>query len=115
MTWEYEVLVVVGFICVDAAVRSGRVRKYVTFKSFRRVALSWSMYSQAEERIGTACLAQNNQITSQFNSAMNTTVNSQISYAMKARRTVQNAKLSLDAAKSSARNAKPETIGESRG
>jgi hypothetical protein len=65
-------------------------------------------YSQADEKIGNARLAQDDQITSRFNSAMNTTVNSHISYAKKVRRTVQNARLSLDAANSSARNAKPE-------
>jgi len=65
-------------------------------------------YSAAEEKIGNARLAQDNQITSRFNSAMSTTVNSHISFAMKARRNVQNARLTLDAAKSSAKNARPE-------
>jgi hypothetical protein len=65
-------------------------------------------YSAAEEKIGNARLAQDNQITSRFNSAMSTTVNSHISFAMKARRNVQNARLTLDAAKTSAKNARPE-------
>lgn len=65
-------------------------------------------YSSAEEKIGNARLAQDNQITSRFNSAMNTTVNSHISFAMKARRAVQNARLTLDAAKYSAKTARPE-------
>jgi Bin/amphiphysin/Rvs domain for vesicular trafficking len=65
-------------------------------------------YSIAEEKIGNARLAQDNQITSRFNSAMSTTVNSHISFAMKARRNVQNARLTLDAAKSSVKYAKPE-------
>ena len=39
---------------------------------------------------------------------MNTTVNSHINFAMKARRAVQNARLSLDAAKASAKAARPE-------
>jgi hypothetical protein len=65
-------------------------------------------YSAAEEKIGEARLAQDNQITSRFNSAMSTTVNSHISFAMKARRAVQNARLTLDAAKASAKGARPE-------
>jgi len=65
-------------------------------------------YSLAEEKIGNARLSQDNQITSRFNSAMNTTVNSHINFAMKARRTVQNARLTLDAAKTSAKYARPE-------
>ena len=67
-----------------------------------------SKYSAAEEKIGNARLSQDNQITSRFNSAMSTTVNSHISFAMKARRAVQNARLTLDAAKSSAKVARPE-------
>jgi hypothetical protein len=65
-------------------------------------------YSSTEEKIGNARLAQDNQITSRFNSAMSTTVNSHISFAMKARRAVQNARLSLDAAKTGAKTARPE-------
>jgi hypothetical protein len=65
-------------------------------------------YSAAEEKIGNARLVQDNQITSRFNSAMTTTVNSHIAFAMKARRAVQTARLTLDAAKSAAKYAKPE-------
>jgi len=65
-------------------------------------------YSASEEKIGNARLAQDNQITSRFNSAMSTTVNSHISFAMKARRAVQNARLTLDAADASAKGARPE-------
>lgn len=67
-----------------------------------------SKYSAAEEKIGNARLVQDNQITSRFNSAMTTTVNSHIAFALKARRAVQNARLNLDAAKTSAKYAKPE-------
>ena len=65
-------------------------------------------YSVAEEKIGNARLGQDNQITSRFNSAMSTTVSSHIQFAMKARRAVQNARLTLDAAKASAKGARPE-------
>jgi Bin/amphiphysin/Rvs domain for vesicular trafficking len=65
-------------------------------------------YSLAEEKIGNARLAQDNQITSRFNSAMQTTLASQIQFAMKARRGVYSARLTLDAAKTTARNARPE-------
>src|SRR5579862_7156369 len=70
--------------------------------------IALSKYSAAEERIGNARLAQDNQITSRFNAAMTTTVNSHISFAMKARRAVHNARLSLDAAKTAAKHARPE-------
>lgn len=65
-------------------------------------------YAVAEEKIGNARLSQDNQIVSRFNSAMSTTVSSQIQFAMKARRAVQNARLTLDAAKTAARSARPE-------
>ena len=39
---------------------------------------------------------------------MATTVNSHISFALKARRAVQNARLTLDAAKAAAKTARPE-------
>jgi len=71
-------------------------------------------YSQALEKIGNARLAQDNQIVSRFNSAMSTTVNSHIAFAMKARRQVHTARLTLDAAKSSAKSARPERADAAR-
>jgi Bin/amphiphysin/Rvs domain for vesicular trafficking len=71
-------------------------------------------YSASLEKIGNARLQQDNQIVSRFNSAMSTTVNSHIAFAMKARRAVQNARLTLDAAKATAKNARPERADAAR-
>ena len=76
--------------------------------------IALAKYSAAQEKIGNARLSQDNQITSRFNSAMTTTVNSQIAYAMKTRRAVQNARLTLDAAKTSAKNVRPERADAAR-
>jgi hypothetical protein len=71
-------------------------------------------YSAALDKIGNARLQQDNQIVSRFNSAMSTTVNSHIAFALKARRQVHNARLTLDAAKATAKAARPEKADAAR-
>ncbi|ANB15503.1 Gvp36p [Sugiyamaella lignohabitans] len=65
-------------------------------------------YAVAEEKIGEARLSQDQLIVTRFNAAFTTTLNTSIQFATKARRNVQNARLTLDAAKASAKVAKPE-------
>lgn len=62
----------------------------------------------AEAKIGDARLAQDALISSRFNAAFSTTLSTSFKIVGKARKNVQNARLSLDAAKNSARSAKPE-------
>lgn len=65
-------------------------------------------FAVAEEKIGDARISQDQLIVSRFNSAFATTLNTSINIAMKARKTVHNARLTLDAAKAAAKAAKPE-------
>lgn len=65
-------------------------------------------FAAAEAKIGDARLAQDALISSRFNSAFSATLNTSLQSASKARRHVHNARLSLDAAKNAAHNAKPE-------
>ncbi|KAK9463766.1 BAR domain-containing family protein [Lipomyces oligophaga] len=65
-------------------------------------------YAVAEERVGEAQLAQDSLISSRFNAAFTTSLNTSLKMADRARRKVTNARLSLDAAKTTARTARPE-------
>lgn len=56
-------------------------------------------YALAEESVGEARLAQDHQIQSKFLAGWNTTLNTNIQFATKARRAVENSRLSLDATK----------------
>lgn len=60
-------------------------------------------YAVAQEKVGEARLYQDTQINSHFLSPWQTTLNTSIGYAAKARKNVENARLSLDAAKARAR------------
>lgn len=71
-------------------------------------------YAITEEKIGEARLAQDQLIVTRFNSAFATTLNTSIQFANKARKNVQNARLTLDAAKASAKSAKPEKQAAAR-
>jgi uncharacterized membrane protein YcgQ (UPF0703/DUF1980 family) len=51
------------------------------------------------ERVGEARLAQDNQIQSRFLAGWNTTLNTNINFATRARKNVENSRLSLDAVK----------------
>jgi Bin/amphiphysin/Rvs domain for vesicular trafficking len=71
-------------------------------------------YAVVEEKIGEARLAQDQLVVTRFNSAFATTLNTSIQFANKARKNVQNARLTLDAAKASAKTAKPEKQAAAR-
>ncbi|KAF4553079.1 GVP36-like protein [Elsinoe fawcettii] len=60
-------------------------------------------YAVAQEKVGEARLYQDTQIASRFLSPWQTTLNTSIGYAAKARRAVADARLNLDAVKSRAR------------
>ncbi|KAK9478094.1 BAR domain-containing family protein [Lipomyces japonicus] len=72
------------------------------------IGVSLEKYAVAQERVGEAQLAQDSLITSRFNAALTTSLTTSLKFADRARRNVTNARLSLDAAKTSARTAKPE-------
>lgn len=61
-------------------------------------------YALAEEKVGEARLAQDQVIQSRFLAGWTTTLNTNIQFATKARRAVENSRLSLDATKAAKRN-----------
>jgi hypothetical protein len=56
-------------------------------------------YALASEKVGEARLAQDAQIQSRFLAGWNTTLNTNLMFAAKARRNVENARLMLDSVK----------------
>ena len=61
-------------------------------------------YALAEEKVGEARLAQDQQIQSRFLAGWSTTLNTNIQFATKARRAVENSRLLLDSTKAAKRN-----------
>ncbi|PUU78703.1 BAR domain-containing family protein [Tuber borchii] len=76
------------------------------------LAAALEKYALASEQVGEARLQQDAQIVSRFNSAFTTTLNTNLMFATKARKNVENARLSLDAAKS---RAKTDGVAEDEG
>ncbi|KAL7273628.1 BAR domain-containing protein [Rhizina undulata] len=68
------------------------------------LATALEKYALASEQVGEARLHQDSQIVAKFNAAFTTTLNTNIMFAQKARKNVENARLTLDAAKSRAKN-----------
>lgn len=62
-------------------------------------------YALASEKVGEARLAQDAQIQSRFLAGWNTTLNTNLMFAAKARRNVENARLTLDSIKASKKSA----------
>jgi len=60
-------------------------------------------YALAEERVGEARLAQDNQIQTRFLAGWSTTLNTNLMFATRARKSVENSRLMLDAAKAKAK------------
>ncbi|TGZ81533.1 hypothetical protein EX30DRAFT_340795 [Ascodesmis nigricans] len=84
------------------------------------LATALEKYALASEQVGEARLHQDQQIVQRFNSAFTTTLNTNINFAAKARKNVENARLSLDAAKARAKNggmgfALPAGVGRKEG
>jgi hypothetical protein len=65
------------------------------------LATALEKYALALEKVGEARLAQDAQIQSRFLAGWNTTLNTNLSFATKARRNVENARLTLDSIKAS--------------
>lgn len=64
------------------------------------LATALERYALAEERVGEARLAQDAQIQSRFLAGWNTTLNTNLMFATRARRNVEKARLTLDSVKS---------------
>ncbi|KAI7916921.1 bin amphiphysin rvs domain for vesicular trafficking [Pyricularia oryzae] len=67
------------------------------------LATALEKYALAQERVGEARLAQDNQIQRSFLAGWNTTLNTNLLFATRARKNVENSRLSLDAAKARAK------------
>lgn len=67
------------------------------------LATALEKYALTAERVGEARLAQDTQIQSRFLAGWNTTLNTNLMFATRARRNVEKARLTLDAAKARAR------------
>ncbi len=63
------------------------------------LAVALEKYALALEKVGEARLAQDAQIQSRFLAGWNTTLNTNLTFATKARRNVENSRLTLDAVK----------------
>ncbi|KAL6624007.1 hypothetical protein U3516DRAFT_540510 [Neocallimastix sp. 'constans'] len=70
--------------------------------------------SNSYENIGEAKVAEDNAIVENFWKPFNTTLNSSIAFAMKARRNVYSARLNYDACKQNLKNAKIENVDVAR-
>ena len=68
------------------------------------LATALERYALAEEKVGEARLSQDAQIQSRFLAGWSTTLNTNLMFATRARRAVENARLGLDAAKAKAKN-----------
>ncbi|KAL4897932.1 hypothetical protein BDV59DRAFT_190704 [Aspergillus ambiguus] len=69
------------------------------------LATALEKYALASEKVGEARLAQDAQIQSRFLAGWNTTLNTNLMFAAKARKNVENARLMLDSVKASKRAA----------
>ncbi|ORZ27773.1 BAR domain-containing family protein [Lobosporangium transversale] len=71
-------------------------------------------FATVQEKIGEFRLKMDQEITTKFVQPFGTTLNTQLGFAMKARRNVQNARLALDTAKAQYKTARPEKSEASR-
>jgi hypothetical protein len=69
------------------------------------LATALEKYALAEEKVGEARLAQDQQIQSRFLAGWNTTLNTNIMFATKARKAVESSRLVLDSTKASKKSA----------
>lgn len=67
------------------------------------LATGLEKYALASERVGEARLAQDSQIQSRFLAGWNTTLNTNLNFATRARKNVEKSRLSLDAVKAHAK------------
>jgi Bin/amphiphysin/Rvs domain for vesicular trafficking len=69
------------------------------------LATALEKYALAEEKVGEARLGQDHQIQSRFLAGWNTTLNTNLMFATKARKAVENSRLMLDSIKAAKKNA----------
>lgn len=79
------------------------------------LATALEKYALAMERVGDARLAQDSQIQSRFLAGWNTTLNTNLTFAARARKNVENSRLSLDAVKARVKGTTFKLGGHSRG
>lgn len=72
------------------------------------LASALEKYALAEEKVGEARLAQDAQIQSRFLAGWSTTLNTNLMFATKARKNVENARLLLDSTKAAKRGNHPD-------
>lgn len=83
-----------------AALASSQIlQQHHTGASEDPLATALEKYALAEERVGEARLAQDAQIQSRFLAGWNTTLNTNLMFATRARKSVENSRLLLDAVK----------------
>jgi hypothetical protein len=68
------------------------------------LATALEKYAISEEKVGEARLAQDAAVQARFLAGWSTTLNTQLQFATRARKSVENARLSLDAAKARAKS-----------
>lgn len=78
------------------------------------LATALEKYALAMERVGDARLAQDSQIQSRFLAGWNTTLNTNLTFAARARRNVENSRLTLDAVKARVKGTTFKLGGQSR-
>jgi len=79
------------------------------------LATALEKYALASERVGEARLAQDAQIQSRFLAGWNTTLNTNLTFATRARKNVENSRLSLDAVKAHAKGTTFKLGGNAQG
>jgi hypothetical protein len=87
-----------------ALASSQLLQQHHTGASEDPLATALEKYALAEERVGEARLAQDAQIQSRFLAGWNTTLNTNLMFATRARKSVENSRLLLDAAKARSKN-----------
>jgi hypothetical protein len=78
------------------------------------LATALEKYALAEERVGEARLAQDSQIQSRFLAGWSTTLNTNLMFATRARKSVENSRLLLDAAKARAKSSGWKLPGQAK-
>jgi hypothetical protein len=78
------------------------------------LATALEKYALAEERVGEARLAQDSQIQSRFLAGWSTTLNTNLMFATRARKSVENSRLLLDAAKAKAKGSGWKLPGQAK-
>ncbi|PNP47203.1 hypothetical protein TGAMA5MH_01018 [Trichoderma gamsii] len=78
------------------------------------LATALERYALAMERVGDARLAQDSQIQSRFLAGWNTTLNTNLTFAARARKNVENSRLTLDAVKARVKGTTFKLGGQAR-